>query len=162
MKCFTHRNADAVAVCRSCGRALCPDCIAEVGLACACKNRCETDVARFHAMVTQGRSGPGSGAIPPTDYFRVVFLLVLGMAFIWFGLHFFADHGINWFFVAMGLAFFLFGVSQYYMNRKMRKFFCQPEEIDFSNPTGMPRFVFCAHSAETDSNPDQKVFPSEP
>jgi hypothetical protein len=27
MKCFTHKTADAVALCAYCGRALCPDCI---------------------------------------------------------------------------------------------------------------------------------------
>ena len=128
MKCFIHRNSDAVAVCRSCGRALCPDCIAVVGLACACKNRCEADVARFNAMLIRGRPGPGTGPTPPFDYFRVIFLLVLGLAFIWFGLYFFADHGVNWFFVVMGLAFSLFGISQYYMNKKMRNFFANKQE----------------------------------
>src|SRR5438270_511873 len=53
MKCFTHRSSEAIAICRSCGRALCPDCISEVGLSCACKSRCESDVARFNQMLTQ-------------------------------------------------------------------------------------------------------------
>jgi len=46
----------------------------------------------------------------------------MGLGFVWFGLYFFGDHVINWFFVAMGLAFLLFGVSQYYMTKKLQKF----------------------------------------
>jgi len=92
MKCFTHRNSDAVAVCRSCGRALCPDCIAEVGLSCACKNRCEADVAKFNAMLTQGDGVPGRiAAAMPLGYDRLIFLLVLGVAFVWFGVHNFSE-----------------------------------------------------------------------
>jgi hypothetical protein len=125
MKCFTHRNSDAVAVCRSCGRAVCPDCVSEVGLACACKNRCESDVARFNEMITRGRPGPANPINPASlvSYDRVIFLIVLGVAFIWFGLYYFANPGPNWFFVAFGAAFFIFGVSQFFMTRKFRRQF---------------------------------------
>ena len=44
MKCYVHRTADAVGVCRGCGRGVCPDCAAEVGTAVACRARCEEDV----------------------------------------------------------------------------------------------------------------------
>ncbi len=46
----------------------------------------------------------------------------MGLAFIWFGLFFFGGQGVNWFFVAMGGLFFLFGISQYYMSKKLQKF----------------------------------------
>ena len=122
MKCFTHRSSDAVAVCRSCGRALCPDCISEVGLSCACKNRCESDVARFHEMLTRDRPGP---AIPPNiiGYDRVIFLMVMGVGFVWFGLYYIGDHGPKLFFAALGVAFFIFGISQLYMSKKFREKF---------------------------------------
>ena len=56
MKCYTHHAVDAVAICRSCCRALCPDCVAEVGTACACKGRCEERVTALNAMVVRGGS----------------------------------------------------------------------------------------------------------
>ena len=119
MKCFTHRSSDAVAVCRSCGRALCPDCISEVGLSCACKSRCESDVARFNGMLTRSQPGlPNPSNL--VGYDRVIFLMVLGVAFVWFGLYYFGDHGPIWFFVALGVAFFIFGISQLYMRKKFR------------------------------------------
>ena len=38
-------------------------------------------------------------------YDRVIFLMVLGVAFVWFGSDDFGDHGPIWFFVALGVAF---------------------------------------------------------
>jgi hypothetical protein len=49
--------------------------------------------------------------------------MVLGLAFVGFGLYNFGAHGPNWFFVAMGGAFFIFGISQFYMTKKFRKQF---------------------------------------
>jgi hypothetical protein len=49
MKCFNHRELDAIAVCRHCGRALCPACVAESAGMSACKGRCEAEVAAIHS-----------------------------------------------------------------------------------------------------------------
>jgi hypothetical protein len=125
MKCYTHRSSDAIAVCRSCGRALCPDCVAEVGLSCACKNRCESDVARFNEMITRGRPGPANMPNPASlvSYDRVIFLMAMGLGLFGLGLYNFGAHHTNWFFVAMGLAFFIFGISQFNMTKKFRNQF---------------------------------------
>lgn len=56
MKCYNHPNYDASAVCRSCGRALCRDCVVEVGLSCSCKDRCESVVETLNYMVDRGRT----------------------------------------------------------------------------------------------------------
>jgi hypothetical protein len=44
MKCFNHRELDAIATCMRCGRALCPNCLAEVEGITACRLRCETAI----------------------------------------------------------------------------------------------------------------------
>lgn len=44
MKCFHHQQADAVAVCRACGRAVCPACtLIPDGQHIVCSERCGTD-----------------------------------------------------------------------------------------------------------------------
>lgn len=45
MRCYNHNEKEAVGICKSCGRALCPSCAAEVEKAVACRGRCESDVA---------------------------------------------------------------------------------------------------------------------
>ena len=125
MKCFSHRNSDAVAVCRSCGRALCSDCIAEVGLSCACINRCEADVAKFNEMLTRGRPEP----VNPANLFgydRVIFLMALGVGFVCFGLYGLCHSGdrhLNLFLAVFGVAFSIFGISQFFTTKKFRKQF---------------------------------------
>ncbi len=76
-------------------------------------------------MLTRGRPGPPNLPNPANlvGYDRVIFLMAIGVAFNCFGLFFFRDHGINWFFVAMGLAFFIFGISQFFMTKNFRKQF---------------------------------------
>ncbi len=48
--------------------------------------------------------------------------MVMGLGFILFGFYFGA-HGPNWFFVVIGVAFFIFGISQFFMTKKFRKQF---------------------------------------
>ena len=67
------------------------------------------------------RSAPGKiGAAIPIGYDRLIFLGVLGVVFIGFGVHNFGAHGINWFFVTFGVLFLLFGISQFYTAKKFR------------------------------------------
>ena len=71
-------------------------------------------------MLTRGRPGPANPA-NLVGYDRVIFLMVMGVAFIWFGVYNFGNHSVNWFFAALGVAFFIFGVSQFFMTKKFRK-----------------------------------------
>ena len=54
MKCFNHRELDAIAVCKHCGRAICSGCVVESSGMSACKGRCEAAVEAGH-IETQSR-----------------------------------------------------------------------------------------------------------
>lgn len=41
MKCFTHNNEEAVAVCKACGKALCHDCMEISANGVSCKGECQ-------------------------------------------------------------------------------------------------------------------------
>lgn len=56
MKCFYHRETDAVALCKSCSRALCSECAADVPPGTACRNRCEHDVAAINIMIERNKT----------------------------------------------------------------------------------------------------------
>jgi len=49
--------------------------------------------------------------------------MVMGVGFVWFGLYYIGDHGPKLFFAALGVAFFIFGISQLYMSKKFREKF---------------------------------------
>jgi hypothetical protein len=53
MRCYYHRDTDAVATCRTCCRGLCDACAIEVNKASACRGRCEADVAAVHALIAR-------------------------------------------------------------------------------------------------------------
>lgn len=56
MRCFFHGDIEAVAVCKSCGRAVCHDCSMEVGTVIGCRNRCESDVAALNAIIERSKA----------------------------------------------------------------------------------------------------------
>ena len=56
MKCFAHDTADAVAICKACGRGTCRTCATLVGNWVACGASCATAVASLNDMVQ--RTGP--------------------------------------------------------------------------------------------------------
>jgi hypothetical protein len=73
-------------------------------------------------MLTRGRPGPANPVNPANfvGYDRVIFLIAMGLAFVWFGLYFVGDHGPKLFFVVLGSAFSIFGISQFFMTKKLR------------------------------------------
>ncbi len=51
MNCFNHRAVPAVGLCKSCGKALCGDCLTELTNGLACKGKCESRVNMLNRMV---------------------------------------------------------------------------------------------------------------
>lgn len=84
MKCFYHRDVDAVGTCKNCSRGLCPACAAEVLDGLACRARCEQAVASVSALINRGRRLAPKAA---GQYFWVGgFFLVLGVGLGYAGL----------------------------------------------------------------------------
>jgi hypothetical protein len=73
-------------------------------------------------MLTQDRPGPANPA-KFVGYDRVIFLIGIGLAFLCFGAYHISDHGPSLFFAVLGVAFFIFGVSQFFMTKKFRENF---------------------------------------
>lgn len=55
MKCYYHQSIEAIAICKSCSRALCKDCAADVPPGTACVNRCEEDVATLNMIIARSK-----------------------------------------------------------------------------------------------------------
>jgi hypothetical protein len=56
VRCFHHRDRDAVATCKNCGRGLCADCAVDVGNGLACAGACEAEVRSLNRMIQRNKS----------------------------------------------------------------------------------------------------------
>jgi hypothetical protein len=50
MNCYQHSHNHAVGLCKSCFKALCPECAADAGNGLACKGTCEVKVQEINEM----------------------------------------------------------------------------------------------------------------
>jgi hypothetical protein len=56
MKCYYHRDVDAVGICKSCSRGICGECAAEVGDSLACMVKCVESVAELDRLVARSKA----------------------------------------------------------------------------------------------------------
>jgi hypothetical protein len=84
MKCFYHTERDAVAMCKSCNRGLCPECSADVPPGVACRGRCEADVAALNLVIERSKTAYQKTG---TAYRRnAIATLIMGLFFVAFGI----------------------------------------------------------------------------
>jgi hypothetical protein len=57
MKCFTHRDTDAVALCQNCGKGLCGACAVASGDGMSCAGACAEKVCLAASVVRQQARG---------------------------------------------------------------------------------------------------------
>ena len=55
MKCYYHPTVDAVAICKNCGKALCPESAVDMGYGVACKDSCEAEVEAMIKVFQQSK-----------------------------------------------------------------------------------------------------------
>jgi len=113
MKCFNHRELEAIAVCKHCGRALCPNCIAEVELLAACKGRCEVEVLAIVDAHQRGKTAYQN--VAATTVKTAVFLGVLGLPFTILGAFSWGKGG--GFMLIMGLTFMVWQLLRFNRQR---------------------------------------------
>jgi hypothetical protein len=77
MRCFNHQDKEAIGVCKSCARGLCPSCAAEVEKAIACRGRCEVDVSTLLSL--NRNSLQFAKTSKQARYLAPTLLIVLGM-----------------------------------------------------------------------------------
>jgi cbb3-type cytochrome oxidase subunit 3 len=110
MNCYTHHEKNAVGICKSCGRGLCPDCVVEVGDGISCAGRCEEKVQIINRMVEgNARVLSTSNQSLRTAAF---FILILGVAFLVFGVWQYSSDSdfLAAFLIVFGLVFLAYGL----------------------------------------------------
>jgi len=82
MDCYRHSNISAVGLCKTCFKAVCPDCASDVGNGLACKGSCEEKVLELNEVWERSAKIYGVGKHKsrlPSSGVVVWFLLSLAM-----------------------------------------------------------------------------------
>lgn len=117
MRCFYHRDLDAVAACKSCGRGLCPDCASDVGNGLACRDRCEEQVRDVNRIIERNKTAyeKASGAYGRT----ALFYGAVGLVFLAGGL--LNWRGYGWALAPAGVIFLVAAWLHYSTGRRYQR-----------------------------------------
>jgi len=110
MKCYRHRDVDAIAICGHCTKGLCGECVVDAEGGTACGEGCAREVTLAHTVLR--RSNPNIGLQREAPRFLAVFLFVLGVGFVVWGTQL-ENAGLRVFVLGVGSVFFLGGVGAY-------------------------------------------------
>ena len=117
MRCFYHRDIEAVGTCKNCCRGLCPTCAIDVGNGLACRERCEDEVRSLNRVIARNKTAyqKTSGA-----YARVaLFYGLVGLGFLGAG---FANwRGFRWMLVPAGAIFLVASLVHYTTGRRFER-----------------------------------------
>ena len=99
MKCYKHQQSDAVGLCKSCQKGVCPDCLALVDGSVACKDSCEEDVAAINHMMAHSQRVYKNY----NKQWRPSIMIngVGGLLFLAYGLYSFTS-SLSWFLIGLG------------------------------------------------------------
>ena len=112
MNCIKHTEASAVAICRSCGRAMCTDCIMQAGMAVTCSEECANYAKDMDEMMTRGKAIYGMSESSSSLSISVVMWLVFGVLFLGWGVYDTVTDKPNYFSIAFGVVcMFLSGIT---------------------------------------------------
>ena len=84
MQCYKHREESAIAICRNCGKAACPDCCDDTGHGIACSSACEGELRDADELKKRQAQAYGLGPKPPipatvsTYFFFGLILSIVG------------------------------------------------------------------------------------
>jgi hypothetical protein len=82
MQCFTHQASSAVAICKSCGRAICASCAKDLQFAVVCSAACATQANEARELEQKGKMAYGVGSVQRRVPTGAMIYAIAGSAFI--------------------------------------------------------------------------------
>lgn len=106
MKCYNHPDRDGIAICRSCGKAICRECAMESRDGIACQQSCLASLAEKSALNAQ--QAVHLKNLKRTNLLGSLFSIAMGILFIFFS---FQGFGLVYDFIfLLGIGFTLYGI----------------------------------------------------
>ena len=115
MKCFNHPAKEAVAICKACGRAVCPECQIESENGIACRQSCAKTLSEKYAL--HAKQIDHFKNIRRMNFLGSLFSIGMGILFIYFsslGAGFVYD-----FIFLLGAGFAVYGIMVQLVNMVM-------------------------------------------
>lgn len=114
MHCFTHQDSHAVAICKTCGKAICSICTVSVPFALTCSLDCSEEAKAVHEMNQRGKKIYGIGVAQkrlPTG------VVVWGLFAVLFGgagaINTISSDTPDWFSICFGIASVIVAATLY-------------------------------------------------
>jgi hypothetical protein len=117
MKCYVHEEEQAVGICKNCFKAVCRKCaIPDDRGFLACSETCRQELLITHEMTERAKMAYGlkPGRLPAT----ILFILIVGLGMVVFGLFTLQAGMAGIFAILMGLLLLLSSGIYYYNQRK--------------------------------------------
>lgn len=83
MICFQHRENQSIGICKSCGKAICQDCLIEFPKGLACSAECEKDGKELVEMNERGKKIYGIGVYQTNKLASGVLVWLLLSGVMW-------------------------------------------------------------------------------
>jgi len=111
MKCFRHHSEDAVGICKSCGKGVCPKCTTELTNGLACKDSCEKRVNLINRTLDNNQNviSASNKQIKNIASMGVIVGVLLAISGIYFMQFDKVNGGV---FIAIGIVFILSGIMR--------------------------------------------------
>jgi hypothetical protein len=112
MQCYRHQDRAAIAICRHCGKAACPDCCEDTGQGVGCSAGCAAEIQDSYRLSQRFRRSFGIGHTPPLPT-AVIMYGLFGLILLAVGIYFsFSRHNIDFLTLSMSAVFFVMaGIS---------------------------------------------------
>jgi predicted nucleic acid-binding Zn ribbon protein len=117
MICYTHRDKQAVALCKNCYKAVCEECAIPDDNGFTCSEKCHQEIIVYAQMMQKSKMiyGLQAGRFPTTT----ILLLVVGVAFgLWGLLSVLGGDGFGFFTLVVGIIFTAVGILSYLNMKK--------------------------------------------
>jgi len=116
MKCYNHRETDAIGICKNCNKGLCKDCVTEIENGLACTATCIDEVEQINALINKSKLSHATAA---GSYNRSAYISgSMGVIFILWGIK---TEGVTGFLTAMGVLFIIASVFSFIAAKKYKK-----------------------------------------
>ena len=84
MKCYQHKTEEAIGICKSCGKGICPVCCIDLNFAIVCSKTCEDAAIISHKITANAVTVYATQK--KNRYLLPAYFMVIGIIFLIYGL----------------------------------------------------------------------------